>query len=221
MFKGRRVGGIADVTTFSFHPVKHLTTGEGGMVTTNDAEIAGRMRQLRNHGIVSDFRQREEEGTWAYDMARLGFNYRLSDMNCALGLAQLEKLPMWVTRRREIAGRYAEALGVVAGVEVLREPDDRSSSWHLYPIRYTGPTASERRRRAFDTLRASGFGVTVHYLPVYLHSYYRSLGYEPGLCPVAEQSYEGLLSLPMWPGLEDSEMMRVVEIVASVAANDR
>jgi perosamine synthetase len=153
-------------------------------------------------------------------MSRLGFNYRLPDMNCALGLAQLDKLPSWVVRRREIAERYAEALDPVGGVMTVQEPDDRKSSWHLYPIRYTGADASDRRRRAFDALRANGFGVTVHYLPVYLHSYYRSLGYESGLCPVAERAYEGLLSLPMWPGLMDAELDRVVEIASNVANDD-
>ena len=212
-YRGRPVGGIADLTTFSFHPVKHLTTGEGGMVATDDGDLAERMRQFRNHGIVLDFRQREEEGTWAYDMSHLGFNYRLSDINCALGLSQLEKLPGWVERRREIAGRYSELLKPVAGVETLLVPGDRESSWHLYPIRYTGRHAAKLRRRAFETLRGNGFGVTVHYIPVYLHSYYRELGYEPGLCPVAESAYEGLLSLPMWPGLEEWDQDRVVELV--------
>ena len=218
-YRGRRIGGIAHLTAFSFHPVKHLTTGEGGMVTTNDADLASRLKQFRNHGIVTDFRQREGLGTWEYDMADLGFNYRLPDINCALGLSQLAKLDQWVARRREIARRYADAFNGIARVQTPRVPDDRESSWHLYPIRFVGRDNAALRRGAFELLRGQGIGVNVHYLPVYLHSYYRSLGYEPGLCPTAEAAYEGLLSLPMWPGLEDAEQDRVVEMVSAIAGS--
>lgn len=218
-YRGRRIGGIAHLTAFSFHPVKHLTTGEGGMVTTNDADLASRLKQFRNHGIVTDFRQREDLGTWEYDMADLGFNYRLPDINCALGLSQLAKLDQWVARRREIARRYADAFNGIARVQTPRVPDDRESSWHLYPIRFVGRENAALRRGAFEEMRGQGIGVNVHYLPVYLHSYYRALGYEPGLCPTAEAAYEGLLSLPMWPGLEDAEQDRVVEMVSAIAGS--
>jgi perosamine synthetase len=215
-YRGRRVGSIAHMSTFSFHPVKHLTTGEGGMVTTNDDGLAARLRRLRNHGIDTDFRQRGELGTWAYDVAELGFNYRLSDINCALGASQVPKLAGWVQKRRDLAAAYNAAFAEVAGVRPPFEPEDRRSSWHLYPVRLVGEDVSQLRSEAFQFMRAENIGVNVHYLPVYLHGYYRALGYEPGLCPVAETAYEGLLSLPMWPGLTEANQRRVVDALASV-----
>jgi perosamine synthetase len=213
IYRGRKVGSIAHLSTFSFHPVKSLTTGEGGMVVTNDAGLAARVRQLRNHGIDSDFRQREARGTWAYDMVELGFNYRLSDINCALGASQVAKLPGWVRRRQELAARYDQ---LFASVEVVRTPVvpvDRTSGWHLYPVRLQTDDPATSRHQAFDHLRANGIGVNVHYLPVYLHSSYRDAGYEAGLCPVAEHAYDGLLSLPMWPGLAHAEQDRVAAVL--------
>lgn len=215
-YKDRTVGSIAHLSTFSFHPVKHLTTGEGGMVTTNDARLAARVRSLRNHGIDTDFRQREELGTWVYDVAELGFNYRLSDINCALGLSQLDKLPVWLERRRELADRYEKAFAETDAIRTLRVPSDRVSAWHLYPIRLASAEHPELRREAFQHLRDNDVGVNVHYLPVYLHSYYRQMGYEPGLCPIAERAYEELLSLPMYPHLEEAEQDRVIELLYDV-----
>jgi perosamine synthetase len=213
-YRGRRVGGIAHLSTFSFHPVKHLTTGEGGMVTTSDAALAERVRRLRNHGIDTDPHQREARGTWAYEMVELGFNYRLSDLNCALGTSQLRKLSGWVDRRRRLAARYEATLSVqVPELRTPTVPADRASAWHLYPVRLTGDAVAERRRHVFEHLRANGVGVNVHYLPVHLHRYYRDLGHGPGLCPVAEAAYEALLSLPLWPGLTDPEQDRVVDLL--------
>jgi perosamine synthetase len=209
-YRGRKVGSIAHLTSFSFHPVKHLTTGEGGMVTTQDAGMAERLRRFRNHGIDSDHRERERQGTWRYDMRDLGFNYRLNDIQCALGLSQLRRLPQSIERRRAIAARYKERWADSPLLRIQSEPDDRRSSWHLYAVRLAGEHPGEARRQVFDALRADRIGVTVHYLPVYRHSYYQSLGYPAGLCPVAEHAYEGLLSLPMWPGLTDSGQDRVI-----------
>jgi perosamine synthetase len=214
-YRGRKVGSIAHMTTFSFHPVKHLTTGEGGMVVTNDAALAERLRRFRNHGIDSDHRQRERESTWRYDMTDLGFNYRLNDMQCALGLSQLTRLPQSVERRRTIAARYAERLGLSPRLRIPGSLGDRSSSWHLYAVRVSGKDPGGARRRVFDALRADRIGVNVHYLPVYRHSYYQGLGYPAGLCPVAEHAYEGLLSLPMWAGLTDAAQDRVIESLES------
>lgn len=188
------------------------------MVTTNDQLLDQRLRLYRNHGIETDFRQREERGTWVYDMVDLGFNYRLSDISSALGLSQLARLPEWVERRRSIAHRYDHCFADVATVRPPTEPADRRASWHLYPIRVIGEDVSATRARAFEFLRSRGIGVNVHYRPVHLHSYYQRLGYEPGLCPVAEQEYEGLLSLPMWPGLTDDEQDRVVQLVVEATA---
>lgn len=212
-YRGRRVGAIADLTTFSFHPVKHLTTGEGGMVTTDDPDLAARVRKLRNHGIETDFRQREATGTWEYDVAELGFNYRLPDINCALGLSQLDKLPAFLARRRELAARYASLLSDVP-VRTLEVPDDREPAWHLYPVRVMGDDVATRRAAAFQHLRDHGIGVNVHYRPVHLHSLYTALGYEAGICPTAEAAYDGLLSLPMWPGLTDDAQARVVRLLS-------
>lgn len=215
-YRGRTVGSIAHLSTFSFHPVKHLTTAEGGMVTTNDAELAARVRKLRNHGIDTDFRQREEEGTWAYDVSELGYNYRLPDLNCALGLSQVAKLDGFVARRRELVARYDRLFADVDGIRTIVLPDDREGGWHLYPVRFATDDPAGTRARAFEHLRGNGIGVNVHYKPVHLHGYYADLGYEPGLCPVAEAAYDGLLSLPMWPGLDEADQDRVVQLVRDV-----
>ena len=218
-YRGRRVGAIADLSTFSFHPVKHLTTAEGGMVTTADSALADRIARLRNHGIDSDHRRREIAGTWRYDAAELGFNYRLNDVQCALGLSQLEKLPGWVARRREIAAAYSAALADNPALRLPHVPADRESGWHLYPVRLTGDEPAPRRAAAFAALRERGIGVNVHYMPVYLHSSYATAGYPSGLCPVAEDAYSRLLSLPMWHGLVDEQITTVVaEITALTAA---
>jgi len=210
----RPVGSIADFTCFSFHPVKHLTTAEGGMVTTTTVERAARLRSLRGHGIANDFRARESAGTWEYDQRELGYNYRLPDTACALGLSQLHKQPRWLARRREIARRYDQAFSGMPHIETQVVPEGRESAWHLYPVRITAPDAAEARARAFSHMREAGIGVNVHYRPVYLNSYYRDLGYPEGLCPQAEAIYSGLLSLPMWPGLTEAQQDRVVSTLS-------
>ncbi len=219
-YKDRTVGAIADMTAFSLHPVKHMTTGEGGVVTTNDDSLAARVRLLRSHGIATDHRQRELAGTWRYDMVELGFNYRLTDIQCALGLTQLEKMPKALARRREIAIRYAAELGGNPRISLPIEPADRVHAWHLYPIRLVAEKPAALRQHVFTTLRAAGIGVNVHYIPVYLHSYYRALGYTPGLCPESERAYDALLSLPMWHGLSDDDQSRVIDnVISAVEAN--
>lgn len=212
-YRDRPVGAIAHMTTFSFHPVKHLTTGEGGMVTTQEPRFAETLRRLRNHGLDSDPKQRDERGTWTYDMVDLGFNYRLSDINCALGHSQLAKLPVWLERRRRLASCYLSAFSDHPWLRTQGQPGNRLHAWHLFPIRLVGGRASERRQAAFETLREHGVGVNVHYLPVYLLTYYRRLGYPQGLCPVAERAYDGLLSLPMWPGLTDRDQDRIIGLL--------
>jgi perosamine synthetase len=212
-YRGRTIGSIAHLSTFSFHPVKHLTTGEGGMVTTADPELAHRLRRLRNHGIDSDFRQRESAGTWEYDVVELGFNYRLSDINAALGASQVTKVLDWVKRRCELADRYRELLADLP-VQVLSEPSHVRASWHLFPVLIDVGPATPSRADVYTSLRAAGIGVNVHYRPVHLHtSFARPDGAQQEL-PVAEYAYARLLSLPMWHGLDDDEQRRVVTSLA-------
>jgi perosamine synthetase len=219
-YRGRKVGSISHLSTFSFHPVKHLTTGEGGMVTTQNAALAERLRRFRNHGISTDHRQREERGTWHYDMTDLGFNYRLNDIQCALGLSQLRRLPQSLQRRRVLAAQYHRALQGVPPLLLPVEPPDRKHAWHLYAIRLAGTNPTASRQRLFTALRQFGIGVNVHYMPVYLHSYYRGLGYPAGLCPIAEKAYAGLLSIPLWHGLTDADQRRVIEHIRELASCD-
>jgi len=217
-YRGRPVGSIAHLTAFSLHPVKHMTTGEGGVVTSNDERLAGRVRLFRNHGITTDHRQREQLGTWRYDMVELGFNYRLPDVLCALGSSQLKKLPRWLERRRAVAARYQEQLRDIDGLTLPAEPSDRRHAWHLYPVRFDPAGGGAARQQWYGDLRAAAIGVNVHYLPVYLLSYYQSLGYARGLCPNAEAAYDGLLSLPMWHGISDEQHDRVIAIIREQAA---
>jgi len=216
-YKGRPVGSLADLSTFSFHPVKHVTTGEGGMITTDDPELAQRMRVFRNHGITTDHRQREKQGSWFYEMVRLGYNYRLTDIQCALGMSQLRKLTAWVKRRQEIAGMYDDAFRDHPAVSPLGVRPEISHAYHLYVIRFDLAQLRATRAELFSALRAEGIGVNVHYIPVHLHPFYQQrFGTHPGLCPVAEQAYEEMVSLPMFPRMEDRDVEDVVTAVRKV-----
>jgi perosamine synthetase len=213
-YRGKRVGGIADMTTFSFHPVKHLTTGEGGMVTTNDARLAETLRRFRNHGISSEARQRQESGQWFYEMVLLGFNYRLTDIACALGLSQLSKLAANLARRREIAARYAEAFrdlatgdGATIVLPAVRE--GVNPAWHLYPILLKLERLTAGREEIFRALRAENIGVNVHYIPVHRHPYYHERLALKQSYPVAEDAYERLISLPMFHSMTDQDVADV------------
>jgi perosamine synthetase len=216
-YSGRPVGSLALLSTFSFHPVKHVATGEGGAITTDDPELARRLRLFRNHGITTEFRQRETAGSWVYDMVDLGFNYRLSDIQCALGITQLAKLPQSIARRRAIAAQYAAAFAEVAGVQPLAVRKDVSHAWHLYVIQLELDEMSADRGQVFRALRAEGIGVNVHYRPVHLHPYYQKhFGTKPGDCPVAEAAYERILSLPMFPAMTDDDVHDVIAAVVKV-----
>jgi perosamine synthetase len=217
-YRNRLVGSVADLTTFSLHPVKHITTGEGGVVTTNDDGIAERLRAFRNHGITTDHRYREERGSWLYEMTDLGYNYRITDFQCALGASQLRRLSQWVSRRQAIALRYDEAFGELP-VDALKLEQDRTSSRHLYILQLRLEKLRVDRRRIFEDLRANGLGVNVHYIPVHYHPYYQGLGYRKGICPVAEEAYERLITIPLYPKLTDSDITRVIETVSNVIAS--
>ncbi|GAB4364322.1 MAG: UDP-4-amino-4,6-dideoxy-N-acetyl-beta-L-altrosami ne transaminase [Deltaproteobacteria bacterium] len=215
--RGRCVGTLADGTAFSFHPVKQITTGEGGMVTTDDPDLAERMRIFRNHGITSDHRQRAREGSWFYEMTALGYNYRLTDFQCALGLSQLRRLPEWIRRRGEIAARYDEAFAALEVVRPLAVREGVRHAYHLYVIRLDLERLRGGRGEIFTALRAEGVGVNVHYIPVHLHPYYRSRFHTgPGMCPRAEAAYERILSLPLFPGMSDSDVSAVIAAVEKV-----
>ncbi|MGA9040140.1 MAG: UDP-4-amino-4,6-dideoxy-N-acetyl-beta-L-altrosamine transaminase [Terriglobales bacterium] len=218
-YRSRQVGSIAHMTVFSFHPVKHLTTGEGGMVTTDNPVFAETLRRFRNHGISSDARQRHRDGQSHYEMVLLGYNYRLTDIACALGIQQLTKLDQNLARRRQIASRYRAAFHEMPGVLPPQVRDDANSAWHLYPIRLQLEKLSADRSQIFRALRAENIGVNVHYIPVHLHPYYRDrFGYRGGEYPVAEDAYKRLISLPMFHGMCDEDVEDVIHAVEKVLA---
>jgi UDP-4-amino-4,6-dideoxy-N-acetyl-beta-L-altrosamine transaminase len=219
-YRGKKVGSIAHMTVFSFHPVKHLTTGEGGMVTTENVRFADTLRKFRNHGISTGARERQREGQWNYDMVLLGYNYRLTDIACALGLRQLSKLKANLSRRRQIAARYATEMRSIPGIIVPQVRNDVSPAWHLYPIRVDSAEIGVNREEVFRALRAENIGVNVHYIPVHLHPYYKDrFGYTGGEFPVAEAAYESLISLPMFHGMTDKDVADVIEAVRKIAAH--
>ncbi len=213
-YKGTPVGSLAELSTFSFHPVKPITTAEGGMVTTHSDALAQRMRHFRNHGITTDHRQREVEGSWFYEMTDLGFNYRLSDLQCALGLSQLGRLDGWMHRRQALARRYDAAFAETPEITPLIKQPEVDHAYHLYVVKLTADGPAKLRQEVFTRLRAAGVGVNVHYIPVHLHPYYqRTLGTRPGLCPNAEAAYEQILSLPLFPAMTDTHVDDIVGIL--------
>lgn len=210
-YKGRPVGSLAKLNIFSFHPVKHITTGEGGMIATDDSDLANKMRVFRNHGINMDHRQRTQQVSWFYEMENPGYNYRLSEFQCALGTSQLRHLEPWVIRRQEIATQYHTALSKIPGIQPLTVRPDVSHAYHLYVIRLDPTCIRRTRAEIFAFLRAEGINVNVHYIPVHLHPFYRRTFHtSPGSCPVAEQAYEQILSLPIFPRMTDTDVGRVI-----------
>lgn len=209
-YKGQRIGGLSDMTTFSFHPVKPITTGEGGMIMTNNEEYYKRLMLFRSHGITRDEQlMTRNDGPWFYQQLDLGYNYRITDIQCALGANQMKKLDRYLKRRREIATRYDEAFADVDNIITPYQSLDGVSGWHLYIIQIKG----ENRKEVFEFLREKGIGVNVHYIPVYYHPYYREHGYEDIKCPVAEDVYEHIISLPIFPGLTEENQDYVIEQV--------
>lgn len=219
-YRGSRVGSLADMTVFSFHPVKHITTGEGGIVTTNNPEFAETLRRFRNHGISTDARQRQSAGQWHYEMVLLGFNYRLPDIVCALGIQQLKRLDPNLARRREIAAMYDSAFCHLPGIIPPVVESVVTPAWHLYPIRLDLEKLSAHRGQIFRALRAENIGVNVHYIPVHLHPYYRDrFGYRGGELPVAEDAYSRLISLPMFHSMSQEDVADVIHAVKKVSTN--
>jgi len=224
----------ADMTVFSFHPVKTLTTGEGGMLVTNDDEFANRARCLRNHGMSrdpslfeglgSDDSVLKEQGSWYYEMHELGYNFRITDIQCALGSSQLKKLSGFMQRRRDIVARYNEAFADLPWLQTpaLRQEQDRDAiSWHLYTVQIDFTSLHKSRSSVMQELREQGVGSQVLYIPVYLHPWYRkTYGYQPGKCPNAEAYYAKALSLPLYPSMTDSEVELVISSVLHLRASN-
>jgi len=210
-YRRRCAGSLARMTAFSFHPVKTVACGEGGAVTTDEAELNARLRLFRNHGITTDHRQREATGSWYYEMVELGYNYRLSDIHSALGLSQLRKLPRFLECRRAIARRYDEAFAGLGRIRPLACRHDVEHAYHLYVVKLSD------RDIGFTELRRQGIGVNVHYVPVHLHPFYRKrFGTGPGLCPVAEESFQQIVSLPIFPALHDEQQVQVIKAALAV-----
>lgn len=215
-YKDRPVGSIADMTIFSLHPVKHITTGEGGIVVTDNLKFLERLQRFRNHGIMQDHYQRQKKGTWTYDMEELGYNYRLPELNSVLGISQLKKFPELLERRLEIAGRYNKAFCGLPQLTLPINYDYCQSAWHLYVIRLNLESLTKDRDEIFRALRAENIGVNVHYIPVPWMAYYQKLGYKKGDWPNAESMYLRLLSLPMWPGMTEEDIEDVILAVKKV-----
>lgn len=203
---GKKVGSLALMTAFSFHPVKSITTAEGGAITTNDPELSKRIRQFRNHGIDLDARQRETSKTWRYQMTQLGLNYRMSDIHAALGVSQLSQLPEFLKKRQRIADKYRQNLSSEKNIQLLKVRNHITHANHLFPIRVP------QRDAMYGWLRSQNIGVNVHYMPVHLHPYYqRMFNYRTDMFPAAETAFNELISLPIFPDLQHDAVSYIIE----------
>lgn len=217
-YNGKSVGSLADMTEFSFHPVKTCTAGEGGAITTNDDELYKRLILFRTHGItrVQDWMDKESEGGWYYQEIDLGYNYRMTDIQAALLCTQLDKLGMFAKRRKELVKRYDEAFSEMAEIIVQKEIPESDTIRHLYIIQLNIDMLKCGRREVFDALQAEGVGVNVHYIPVYSFPYYKKLGYEMGICPNAEKLYERIISIPLFYSMTNDDQDKVIEAIKKV-----
>ena len=221
-YKGRKIGSIGDMTTFSFHPVKHITTGEGGAVTTNSEALYNKLMMFRTHGITRDSKQLlKNEGPWYYEQHFLGYNYRMTDIQAALGVKQLEKLPLFLQKRRAYVEKYNKAFSNIDELIIPHQLEAVKSSWHLYIIQLKLDKLNIGRRDVFEALREKNIGVNVHYIPVYDHPYYRKLGYRQGQCPNAEKLYAGIITLPLFPKMKEEEADYVIESLLEVIENGK
>lgn len=217
-YKGRPNGSIADMTTFSFHPVKTVTGGEGGAVLTNNEEYYQKLLLARAHGITRDVRRMEEEphGSWYYEQISLGYNYRMTDIQAGLLISQLDKLPAFSARRKKIVARYNEAFAAIPQLQVQEEIPESDSTRHLYILRIRPETLRISRKEFFEAMAAENIMCNVHYIPTYYFPYYKSLGYEKGLCPKAEKLYEEMMSLPLYYGMTDQDVEDVITAVKKI-----
>jgi len=212
-YKGTPVGGLVDMTEFSFHPVKTITTGEGGMITTNNKDYYTKLINFRSHCITRDKSQLENKdgGGWYYEQQDLGFNYRITDIQCALGISQMKKLDWFISRRKEIVGKYNEVFKNLDGVIIQKNEAFSETVNHLYVLKLDLPLLKADRREIFDAFHAEHIGVHVHYIPVYWLPYYKSLGYQKGICPNAEELYNCMLTVPLFPAMSDRDVNAVIE----------
>lgn len=222
MYDGKHVGSLADMTCFSFHPVKTITAGEGGAVTTNSEKLYRKIVLAHTHGITheEDFMEdAPHEGPWYYEQISLGYNYRMTDFQAALLLSQLRKLERFKRRRKEIVERYNEAFGKIPEIIVQREIAESDTCRHLYLIRLDFEKLTCTRRQFFDAMAAENVQCQIHYVPVYWFPYYRHLGYEKGLCPRAEEVYKGIMSIPLYPKMTDEDVEDVIHAVKKIVEN--
>lgn len=213
VYKGKKVGSLSDMTTFSFHPVKPITTGEGGMIVTDNEEFYKKMILFRSHGITrDDSMMTRNDGPWFYQQFNLGYNYRITDIQCALGCSQMKKLDRFLARRKEIVARYNEAFADCDNIITPYQLSDTESGWHLYIVQ----VKKCDRRQVFENMREKGIGVNVHYIPVYMHPYYQEHGYENVHCANAEEIYSHIISLPLYPGLTSEQQDYVIDTLKSL-----
>lgn len=213
VYKGKKVGSMSDMTTFSFHPVKPITTGEGGMIVTDNEDFYKKMILFRSHGITrDDSMMTRNDGPWFYQQFDLGYNYRITDIQCALGCSQMKKLDRFLARRKEIVARYNEALADCDNIITPYQLSDTESGWHLYIVQVKNCD----RRQVFENMREKGIGVNVHYIPVYMHPYYQEHGYENVHCANAEEIYSHIISLPLYPGLTSEQQDYVIDTLKSL-----
>ena len=223
-YKGRKVGSIADMTTFSFHPVKTITAGEGGAILTNDDELYSKLVLAHTHGITHDEELMEDaphEGPWYYEQISLGYNYRLTDFQSALLMSQMKRLDEFKSRRQAIVKSYNEAFAEVEGIFVQKEIPESDTCRHLYIIQLELDKLTCTRKAFFDAMSAENVQCQVHYVPVYWFPHYRKLGYEKGLCPNAEKMYQGIMSIPLYPRMTDEDVADVIHAVKKVTENYR
>lgn len=223
-YNGKKVGSLADMTTFSFHPVKTVTGGEGGAVTTNNEELYKKLVLAHTHGITHDESMMEgapHEGGWYYEQISLGYNYRITDIQASLLISQLNKLDFFASRRKEIVRKYNEAFKDLEGIIIQKEIPQSDTCRHLYIIRLDLSKLNCTRRQFFDAMSAENVQCQIHYVPVYWFPYYQHMGYEKGLCPNAEEIYKGIMSIPLYPKMTDQDVEDVIHAVRKVTENYR
>jgi UDP-4-amino-4,6-dideoxy-N-acetyl-beta-L-altrosamine transaminase len=208
-YKGKKIGSFSDMTILSFHPVKHITTGEGGMVLTNNEDFYEKLKTFRNHGII----KKPEIGKWYYEIEKPGFNYRITDIQCVLGISQLKKIGIFLKKRRNIVKLYSKAFEKNKEIILPKESKFSKSAWHIYPIQFKNLD----RKKVFDELQKQGIGVQVHYMPLHLHPFYqKKFGYKKGDFPNAENYYDRAITIPLFPKMADSDVKRVITIIKNI-----